>query len=113
MGGLVLLDTEAGTEGSTPLKRLTPEVAFLEIESWSVTYYARRWPCSEMHFLTAWGPEGQETHADRWHREGGRWEGIARPANAMGVYFYDADGSMEMIYRDPEITTMYPIPVRP
>lgn len=113
MGSLVLLDPEAGTEGTAPLTRLTPEVAFPEIEGWPITYYASPWPLSERFHLVAWGPEGEQSHADRWHREGGRWEGSSRPPNAMGVYFFDAEGNMEMIYRDPDISTMYPIPVRP
>jgi mono/diheme cytochrome c family protein len=31
----------------------------------------------------------------------------------MGVFWFDASGQLEPLYRDPEISTVYPIPVRP
>jgi mono/diheme cytochrome c family protein len=31
----------------------------------------------------------------------------------MGVFWFDAAGQLEPLYRDPEISTVYPIPVRP
>ena len=31
----------------------------------------------------------------------------------MGVFWFDAAGQLEPLYRDPDISTMYPIPVRP
>jgi hypothetical protein len=112
MGSLVLLDPAAGTDGPEPMQRLTPEVAFPESEGWPITYYASPWPLSERFHLVSWGDEGAATHADRWHRQGGRWEGMARPENGMGIYFFDAAGNMELLYRDPAITTTRPIPVR-
>ncbi|MBI5397199.1 MAG: hypothetical protein HZA91_18025 [Verrucomicrobia bacterium] len=35
------------------------------------------------------------------------------PPNAMGIYLYDAFGNLELLYRDPDITSMYPLPVAP
>lgn len=112
MGSLVLLDPAAGTEGAGPMQRLTPEVPFPESEGWPITYYAAPWPLSERFHLVSWGDEGAATHAARWHRQGGRWEGLSRPKNGLGIYFFDAAGQMELLYRDPEITTTSPIPVR-
>jgi hypothetical protein len=112
MGSLVLLDPAAGTEGHQPITRLTPEVPFPESEGWPITYYAAPWPLSERFHLVSWGDEGAATHAARWHKEGSRWEGISRPENGLGIYFFDAAGSMELLYRDPAITTTSPIPVR-
>jgi hypothetical protein len=112
MGSLVLLDPAAGTEGSAPITRLTPEVPFPEIEGWPITYYATPRPLSERFHLVSWGDEGAATHAARWHRDGGRWEGISRPENGLGIYLFDAAGQMELLYRDPAITTTSPIPVR-
>lgn len=113
MGSLVLLDPAAGTDGLAPMQRLTPEVVFPESEGWPITYYASPWPLSERFHLVSWGDEGAASHADRWHRGGGRWEGTTRPPNAMGIYLFDAAGNMELLYRDPVITTTRPIPLRP
>jgi hypothetical protein len=30
----------------------------------------------------------------------------------MGLYVYDASGNQELVYRDPDISSMYPIPLR-
>jgi len=101
MGSLVLLDPAVGTEGPDPITRLTPEVAFPEIEGWPRTYFANPWPLSERLYLVSWGVEHQI-------REGQR-----RAPNGMGVYLYDAElGLLELLHRDPDISTMYPIPVR-
>jgi len=102
MGSLVLLDTAVGTEGAEPITRLTPEVKFPEIEGWSTSYYANPWPLSERLYLTSWGCEGNI-------RQGGR-----RAPNGMGLYLFDAEtGRKELLYRDPAISCMYPIPIRP
>ncbi len=109
-GSIVLLDPSAGDEGPAPITRLTPEVSFPEAEGWPLTYYANPWPLSERHYLVAWGAEGAQVHGpsgwDRWHI-------VDRPENGMGLYFFDAAGNMELIYRDPKITCVYPIPVTP
>ena len=33
--------------------------------------------------------------------------------NAQGVYLYDRFGNLELLYRDPDISSMYPLAVRP
>ncbi len=110
-GSLVLLDPAQGTEGTAPLTRLTPEVPFPEIEGWPLTYYANPWPLSERFHLVTWSDEGimrqgQSTGWDRWHS-------VLRPENGTGLYLFDARGNMELLYRDPEISSMYPLPLRP
>jgi hypothetical protein len=101
MGSLVLLDPAVGSEGADPITRLTPEVVFPEIEGWPRTYFANPWPLSERLYLVSWGVEERV-------REGQR-----RAPDGMGVYLYDAAlGLLELLHRDPDISTMYPIPVR-
>jgi len=108
MGSLVLLDPAVGTEGTAPVTRLTPEVPFPEIEGWAKAYYANPWPLSERLYLVAWGPE---TNIAQWQK--------LRAPNATGLYLFDAaggvdpPGSMELLYRDPDISSAWPIPVRP
>jgi hypothetical protein len=100
MGSLVLLDPAAGMEGEAPITRLTPDTPFPEIEGWPTAFYANPWPLSERTHLVAWGVEANMR------------EGHQRPANGMGIYLFDADHGLELLYRDPDISSMYPIPVK-
>ena len=104
-GSLVLLDRSKGSEFETPLTRLTPEVPFPETEEFKNMYYANPWPLSEEFFLVAWSDKRLPPHC--------RIENEQNPANATGIYIYDAFGNLELLHRDPEISSMYPIPVRP
>lgn len=100
-GSLVLLDPLVGVDGDAPMVRLTPEVAFPESEGWPSNYYANPYPLSETYYLTAWSNvplEGQ---------------GSYNALNALGIYLCDAFGNLELIYRDPDISSCYPMPVRP
>jgi hypothetical protein len=104
-GSLVLLDRNRGTEEAAPIVRLTPEVPFPETESWAGMYYANPYPLSEEHYLVAWSdrrlpPHCRVDNSDR------------NPVNATGLYLYDAFGNLNLIYRDPDISSECPIPVR-
>lgn len=102
-GSLCLLDRSRGTEDERPLVRLTPEVAFPETEGWDNSYYANPYPLSEQFFLVAWSDRRLPPHTivtdDR------------NPVNALGVYLYDAFGNLELLYRDPAISSQYPLPM--
>jgi hypothetical protein len=100
-GSLVLLDLGQGFDGHGPMTRLTPEVLFPEIEAWPSTYFANPYPLSEDHYLVTWSDQPLTNPGD--------------PAGtaAMGIYLFDAFGNLELIYRDPEISSMYPLPIRP
>ncbi len=101
MGSLVLLDPAASTEGTSPITRLTPEVPFPEIEAWPTTAFANPWPLSERLYLVSWG-------ATRSVHEGGNM-----PPNAMGLYVFDSQsGQLELVYRDPKISSAWPVPLR-
>ena len=111
MGSLALLDPSAGLEGPEPMTRLTPEVAFPEIEDWPKTSYANPWPLSERFHLVAWGAEGYLVQGkpgwDRWHA-------VQRPRNGMALYLYDAaTRTREPLWIDANISCGDPIPVRP
>jgi hypothetical protein len=110
-GSLVVLDPNVGAEGPLPIARLTPEVAFPEIEAWPLSYYANPFPLSERFHLVTWGCEGllAPSQSGGWDR----WHSVLRPRNGMGLYLFDAQGAMELLYRDPEISAMYPTPLRP
>ena len=111
MGSLVLLDPSAGTDGTPPITRLTPEVPFPEIEGWPMTSYANPWPLSERFHLVAWGCEGAQVPGpggwDRWHA-------VQRPHNGMALYLYDAGTrTRELLWADADISCGDPIPIRP
>lgn len=101
MGSLVLLDPTIGTEGPEPITRLTPEVCFPEIEGWPRAFFAHPWPLSERLYLVSWRVEENVR------------EGTQREPNGMGLYLFDADGGLELLYRDPQIGSVCPIPVAP
>ncbi len=110
MGSLALLDPSAGLEGGEPITRLTPEVAFPEIEGWPKTSYANPWPLSERFYLAAWGAEGFLVQGkEGWDR----WHAVQRPRNGMALYLYDAlTHSRELLWADDLIACGDPIPVR-
>ncbi|MAD80418.1 MAG: hypothetical protein CMJ50_06190 [Planctomycetaceae bacterium] len=101
-GSLVLLDPSQSADGPGSLTRLTPEVPFPEVEAWPATYYVNPYPLSEHHYLVAWS---DQPLAPAWPR--------VNPPNATGIYLYDALGNLNLIYRDPEISSMHPLPIRP
>jgi hypothetical protein len=86
-------------------------VPFPEIEGWPFSSYASPWPLSERFYLTAWGCEGASVPGpEGWSR----WHAVQRPINGMGLYFYDAlTRSRELVWSDPDISCVEPIPVRP
>jgi Hydrazine synthase alpha subunit middle domain/NedA-like, galactose-binding domain/WD40-like Beta Propeller Repeat len=110
MGSLVRLDPAAGTEGADPITRLTPEVCFPEAEGWPASSYATPWPLSERCYLVSWGTPGAKHPGPAgW----ARWHAVPDQIKEMGVCWFDAAGQLEPLYRDPRISTVYPIPVRP
>ena len=105
-GSLVLLDRTRGTEGANAIVRLTPEVPFPETEAKIDCYYAGPYPLSEEHFLTGWADHKLPPHCRVDSSE-------QNPANAMGIYLYDAFGNLNLLYRDPILSSSTPLPVRP
>lgn len=100
-GSLVLIDPAVGVrDDERPITRLTPEVCFPETEGWPITYYVNPWPISEDYYLTGWSPIGLNS-------EGGK-----NATNGVGIYLYDRFGNLELIHRGPDISSMYPIPLR-
>ena len=104
-GSLVLLDRSRGTEGDAPITRLTPDVPFPETEKNVDSYYANPWPLSENLFLVAWSNRKLPPHC--------RADDARNPVNATGLYLLDASGNRTELYRDPEMSSGCPIPVKP
>lgn len=94
-GSLVLIDPRREDDGAmSQLERLTPEVPFPEAEGRPIDrymIYGTPWPLSEDDYLCAYDPA----------------------AKNHGIYWIDRYGNKELIYRDEEIASIDPIPLRP
>ncbi|HUT37195.1 MAG TPA: NPCBM/NEW2 domain-containing protein [Planctomycetota bacterium] len=99
-GSLIIVDPNAPDDDKMePVKRLTPEVRFPEAEGGQVGY-ATAWPLSEEFHLCVYDPQGTTTRGSHLQ-------------NRYGIYLVDAFGNKELLYRDPDISCLGPIPLRP
>lgn len=93
-GSLVLIDLSREDDSSnSQVTRLTPEVPFPEAEGpiRENEVYGTPWPLSEEDYLCVYGAGGKN----------------------HGLYWIDRFGNRELIYRDPEIGCVSPIPLGP
>ena len=92
-GSLVLIDRRLGDDGAmSQLTRLTPETPFPEAErnpTDPFMIYGTPWPFSEEDYLCVYDAN----------------------AKNRGIYWIDAAGNKELIYRDPTISAHSPIPL--
>ena len=139
-GSVILLDNTKGVDGKEPLTRLTPEVRFPESETllprgpnpaapydfdtptdgywnspmkeawmektpteeerrWPGHCYKSPWPLSETRFFVSYSYDSLVGEA-----------GPNLP-NMFGVYFADAFGNRELLYRDPNISSLWTRPL--
>ncbi|MFV1964891.1 MAG: hypothetical protein ACC628_05675 [Pirellulaceae bacterium] len=96
-GSLVLIDPHTIDDGAmSQLTRLTPDVPFPESEGGKSRIrqqmvYGTAWPLSEDDYLCVYD----------------------RHAKNHGIYWIDRFGNRELLYRDPSIPCLSPIPLRP
>ena len=122
-GSIILVDVTRGVDGLQALTRLTPDAPFPESEDklaprwrapvrpksrlpldakrWPGHCYRSPYPLSEKHFLAAYSFDSLigEPHAN--------------PANMFGIYLCDGFGNKELLYRDLNIASLWPRPLRP
>ena len=95
-GSLVLIDYRPEDDGAmSQIERITPDVPFPESEGGKPLIRER------MSYGTAW-PLGEDDYLCVYDRE----------AKNRGVYWIDRFGNRELLYRDPEISCLSPIPLR-
>ena len=103
-GSLVLIDPRIPDDDAMmPLKRVTPEIGFPESQG-GAQVYATAWALSEHYYLCVY--------------DAGMGPGVGRQGRRhvrgnYGIYLVDAFGNKELIYRDPSIACLSPIPLRP
>lgn len=124
-GSIILLDTARGVDGLEPITRLTPDAPFPESEThvlpggwhapgspkeYDTPEEARRWPghcyrspypLSEKYFLAAYSFDALIGEPD------------GNKPNMFGLYLVDAFGNKELLYRDLNIASQWPVPIRP
>jgi hypothetical protein len=104
-GSLVMIDPDVPDDDAmAPVKRLTPEVGFPESQD-GAEAFGTAWPLSENYYLCAYDlrmPSGNHVG-----------QHLKQYANNYGLYLVDSFGNKELLYRDPEISCLSPIPLRP
>ena len=128
-GSIILLDVTRGVDGPDPVTRLTPDALFPESEEpvshgqakpaywrapagvlkppsvppeaarWPGHCYRSPWPLSEKYFLAAYSFNALIG------------EPGANPPNMFGLYLVDTFGNKELLYRDPDISSLWPVPL--
>jgi len=103
-GSLIIVDPQLddNMDAMNPVKRLTPEVQFPESHGGDQVY-GTSWPLSEKYCLAV----ADFSIRDRRGEEGDPIRGD------YGIYLVDAFGNKELLYRDPEISCVSPIPFVP
>lgn len=101
-GPLCLVDPAVDNNSLDAVTRITPG-PFPEAEGWALPgYYESPWPLSEQYFLVSYS-------AKQLINEG---QG-PNPPSALGIYLLDAAGNRELLYRDPQLSSMNPTPLQP
>ncbi len=93
-GSLIMLDQRVpDNDYRSQLWRVTPDTRFPEAEGHWRSYkdYGTPWPLSQDYYLAVWDPD--EVHHD--------------------IYLVDAFGNKVLIYRDPNVPALDPIPLLP
>lgn len=124
-GSIILVDRARGVEGQDPLRRLTPDAPFPESETFVVPSnwhapgspkeYAtpeeeRRWPG---HCYRTPYPLSETVFLAAYSFDPLIGEPAANKTNMFGLYLADAFGNRELIYRDLNISSLWPVPLRP
>ena len=108
-GSLILLDPSrhtlnslSGEDDLHALERLTPEVCFPEAPNeWPDSYFHSPWPLSEDYFLVSFSFDPLPGMSAKTQED-----------TETGLYLFDRFGNMELLYREPGISSMYPLPLR-
>ena len=96
-GSLVMIDPDVPDDDAMgPIRRITPEVGFPESQGGTETY-GQAYPLSRDYYLCAYDANNE----------------LRRGGGNYGIYLVDSWGNKELLYRDPQIACMSPIPVRP
>lgn len=108
-GSLVLLDPArlsldptTGQDSFDAIEVLTPEVCFPEAPGWPKSFFHSPWPLSEDYFLVSFSFDPLPGMGPK-----------VKDDSETGLYLFDRFGNLELLYREPGVSCMYPIPLSP
>ncbi len=96
------LDSKTGQDRFDAVEVLTPEVCFPEAPGWPKSWFHSPWPLSEDVLLVAFSFDPLPGMGPR-----------VKEDNETGIYLFDRFGNLELLYRRPGLSCMYPIPLAP
>jgi len=100
VGPVVLVDNRLDRRSAEPMTNITPELGYPGMSHHrsgrTFGYFKEPYPLSEKLFLVAYNPHPQD------HEPAG-----------YGIYVLDAWGNRAELYRDPDISSFQPTPLRP
>ena len=96
----VRLDPRTGRDDLGSIQVLTPEVCFPEAQGWPSTYFHSPWPLSEDFYLVSFSLDPLPGMGPNVKKD-----------TETGLYYLDRFGNLELLYREPGISCMYPIPL--
>ncbi len=103
-GSVIIFDPQIPDDDAmAPVQRLTPDVGFPETQG-GKQVYGTPWPLSETYHLCVY---------DAGMRNASGRQGAGYNRGNYGIYLLDAFGNKVLIYRDPEIACLSPMPLRP
>ncbi|MGA2031161.1 MAG: hypothetical protein ABSG68_02795 [Thermoguttaceae bacterium] len=102
-GSLIVIDPRVTDDDAmAPVRRMTPDVGFPESQG-GAQVYGTPWPLSEDYYLCVY---------DSSMRPGMGVQGSHGVAGNYGIYLVDSFGNKELLYRDPAISCLSPMPLR-
>jgi len=96
------LDAASGEDRFDGIEKLTPELCFAEAAGWPKSYFHSPQPISEDAMLVSFSFDPLPGMSSGERRD-----------TRTGLYYFDRWGNLELLYRDPEISSMYPLLLTP
>jgi len=111
-GSFVVFDPRVEDDGAMgPVKRLTPNEGFPEVERGGHVF-GTAWPLSEDYFLCVCAPRQLTPVEEPVELDQRGRRRRSRASISHGIYVLDSFGNRELIYRDKEVASLGPIPLR-
>ncbi|MBM4088538.1 MAG: hypothetical protein FJ276_03800 [Planctomycetes bacterium] len=122
-GSIVLVDVAKGINDLEPITRFTPDVPFYESEFPVQSRFGGRWPPEieqqlptirwPGHCFRSPYPLSEKYCLAAYTFDILRGEPSKNPPHLFGLYLVDCFGNRELLYRDLNISSSWPMPLRP
>lgn len=121
-GSIVLVDVGKGIDDLGPITRFTPDVPFYESEFPVRSRWGGKWPPEVQkqlqtirwpgHCFRSPYPLSEKYCLAAYSFDTLRGEPYKNPPHLFGLYLVDCFGNKELLYRDSNISSSWPIPLR-